>query len=178
MNSPTFNLNDAFAVLSRTPVTLSSLLDGLPDNLIRATEGENTWSPYDVVGHLIHGELTDWIPRAQHIRSGNTQPFEKFDRNAQFNASAEKTLSELLAEFAELRQQNLATLKELNLSEQDLARTGMHPELGLVTLGQLLATWVVHDLDHIGQVTRVLAKYHSSNVGPWTAYLSILSDRP
>lgn len=153
------------------------MLDGLPDNLMRATEGENTWSPYDVIGHLIHGEHSDWIPRTQHILAGSKQPFEKFDRNAQFTASDGKELSMLLAEFAQLRNQNLATLKELNLSEQDLTRTGVHPELGVVTLGQLLATWVVHDLDHIGQVARVLAKYHSSNVGPWTAYLSILGDR-
>ena len=177
MNSADFDLNEAVAVLERTPDVLSTLLNGLPDSLIRATEGEGTWSPYDVIGHLIHGEHTDWIPRAQHILAGKTEPFEKFDRNAQFTASAGKSLPELLDEFANLRKQNLATLKDLNLSGADFTRTGMHPELGAVTLGQLLATWVVHDLDHIGQVARVLAKYHSNNVGPWTAYLSILSDR-
>jgi hypothetical protein len=172
-----FKLPEAVAVLERTPVVLSKLLDGLPDSLIRTTEGEGTWSPYDVIGHLIHGELTDWIPRANHILTGKTTPFEKFDRNAQFTASQGKSLADLLAEFARMRQQNLQTLAELKLTAADFSRPGTHPELGSVTLGQLLATWVVHDLDHIGQVARVMAKYHSSNVGPWTAYLSILSDR-
>jgi len=177
LNFPAVDLDEVVAVLGRTPGTLSTLLAELPDNLIHTTEGEGTWSPYDVVGHLIHGEHTDWIPRARHILSGKTEPFEKFDRNAQFTASAGRSLSELLTEFAHLRKQNLATLKYLNLSEADFTRTGTHPELGAVTLGQLLATWVVHDLDHIGQVARVLAKYHTHNVGPWTAYLSMLSDR-
>jgi uncharacterized damage-inducible protein DinB len=172
-----FNLSDAVAVLERTPGVLSALLAGLPDQLVRATEGEGTWSPYDVIGHLLHGEHTDWIPRAQHILAGETRPFDTFDRTAQFTASAGKTLAQLLEEFATQRRQNLATLAKLNLSEADLARSGTHPELGRVTLGQLLATWVVHDLDHIGQVSRVLAKYHTNNVGPWTAYLSILNDR-
>ncbi|HSS19625.1 MAG TPA: DinB family protein [Pyrinomonadaceae bacterium] len=172
-----FDLAEAIAVLERTPAVLSALLCNLPETLIRATEGAGTWSPYDVVGHLIHGELTDWIPRAQQILSGKTEPFERFDRNAQFAVSAGKTLSDLLEEFAKLRTKNLATLKGLNLKAEDFARTGLHPELGSVTLGQLLATWVVHDLDHIGQIARVLAKYHANNVGPWTAYLSILTDR-
>ena len=177
MNSEPFVLDESVALLERTPEVLSTMLAGLPDSLVRATEGEGTWSPYDVVGHLIHGEHTDWIPRARHILSGKTEPFEKFDRNAQFKASAGRSLSELLDDFARLRQQNLTALANLNLEEKDFARTGIHPELGVVTLGQLLATWVVHDLDHIGQVARVLAKYHTTNVGPWTAYLSILSDR-
>jgi hypothetical protein len=126
---------------------------------------------------LIHGEKTDWIPRLRHIMAGGTRPFDTFDRIAQFTESGAKPLADLLEEFASLRRENLATLAGLRLSEADFARTGMHPELGVVTLGQLLATWVVHDLDHIGQVARTLAKRHTTNVGPWTAYLSILSDR-
>lgn len=177
LNLAPFNLHHAVTVLERTPNVLSTLLTGLPDVLVRATEGEGTWSPYDVVGHLIHGERTDWIPRAQHILARDTRPFDTFDRTAQFTASAGKPLSELLAEFGKLRGQNLTTLAGWNLSEEDLQRPGLHPELGPVTLGQLLATWVVHDLDHLAQVARVLAKYHTTNVGPWTAYLSILSDR-
>jgi len=165
------------ALLQRTPAVLSALLDGLPEVLVRATEGDGTWSPYDVVGHLIHGERTDWIPRSRHILSGETRPFDSFDRTAQFTASAGRTLAELLDEFAHLRRNNLATLAEFHLSEADFVRTGLHPELGLVTLGQLLATWVVHDLDHLGQVARTMAKRHTANVGPWIAYLSILNDR-
>jgi uncharacterized damage-inducible protein DinB len=177
LDHESFDLGEAVALLERTPGVLSALLVGLPDVLVRATEGEGTWSPYDVVGHLIHGERTDWIPRTQHILSGETRPFDTFDRTAQFTASAGSTLAELLEEFTRLRRYNLATLADLRLSEADFARTGLHPELGVVTLAQLLATWVVHDLDHVGQVARTLAKRHSTNVGPWTAYLSILSDR-
>jgi hypothetical protein len=172
-----FDLDEAVAVLERTASVLSAMLVGLPDTLVRVTEGEGTWSPYDVVGHLIHGERTDWIPRARHILAGETRPFDSFDRTAQFTASAGRSLGELLEEFAELRRDNLAVLKNLGLSKVDFARTGLHPELGVVTLGQLLATWVVHDLDHVGQVARTLAKRHTLNVGPWTAYLSILRDR-
>lgn len=172
-----FDLDEAVNVLERTPAVMSTMLRGLPDLLVRATEGEGTWSPYDVIGHLIHGEHTDWIPRLEHILAGESGPFEKFDRTAQFSSSVDRTLSELLDELDELRKQNLAKLKDLNLSEIDFAKPGLHPELGDVTLSQLLATWVVHDLDHIGQVARVLAKRHTQNVGPWTSYLSILSDR-
>jgi uncharacterized damage-inducible protein DinB len=176
-DSAGFDLGEAMAVLERTPRVLSTMLVGLPEVLVRETEGEGTWSPYDVIGHLIHGERTDWIPRTRHILSGETRPFDSFDRTAQFTASAGNTLAELLEEFARLRRNNLATLEDLRLSEADFARTGLHPELGVVTLGQLLATWVVHDLDHVGQVARTMAKRHTANVGPWTAYLSILSDR-
>jgi hypothetical protein len=172
-----FDLSEAIAVLERTPDVLSIMLRGLPELLVRVTEGEGTWSPYDVIGHLIHGERTDWIPRLQHILAGEPRPFDKFDRTAQFSSSADRTLADLLDEFDELRKQNLVELKGLNLSEIDFAKPGLHPELGDVTLSQLLATWVVHDLDHIGQVARTLAKRHTQNVGPWTAYLSILSDR-
>lgn len=171
-----FDLAEAVAELQRTPEVMSAILSGLPEVLVRANEGEGTWSPYDVVGHLIHGERTDWIPRLRHILSGETRPFDTFDRTAQFTESADSTLAKLLEEFAGLRRDNLAILEGLGLGEADFARTGVHPELGVVTLGQLLATWVVHDLDHIGQVARTLAKRHAINVGPWTAYLSILSD--
>ena len=177
MKSDGFNLQEAVAILERTPATLSALLTGLPDTWIRATEGKDTWSPYDVIGHLIHGEHTDWIPRARHIMASQTWPFKAFDRMAQFKESEHKSLGELLTTFAELRQENVATLLAMNLAEGDYGRTAMHPELGQVTLGQLLATWVVHDLDHVGQIARTLAKVYTAAVGPWTAYLSILSDR-
>lgn len=172
-----FNLDDALAVLERTPATLSALLSGLGPIWILATEGEGTWSPFDVVGHLIHGERTDWIPRARHILAGDPRPFEPFDRNAQFADSRGKGLNELLETFARLRAENVAELRALRLSPPEMERKGQHPELGIVTLRQLLATWVVHDLDHIGQIARVMAKAYRDEVGPWRAYLSILDDR-
>ena len=172
-----FDLEEAVVVLERTPYVLSALLGELPDAIIRATEGPGTWSPFDVVGHLIHGERTDWIPRARHILSGRPEPFETFDRNAQFAASECRTLCELLVEFTELRRDNLETLRTMHLGTSDLARIGSHPDLGAVTLSQLLATWVVHDLDHIGQIGRTIAKRYTNDVGPWSAYLSILRDR-
>ncbi len=171
------DLEEALAVLQRTPGVLSSMLRGLPVDLVRATEGPGTWSPFDVVGHLIHGERTDWIPRARHILAGTAEPFESFDRNAQFTASESRSLADLLLEFADLRRDSLETLSALNLAESDFGRMGTHPELGVVTLGQLLATWVVHDLDHVGQIARTLAKRYTTAVGPWSAYLSILRDR-
>jgi len=177
MKPDEFSLDDAVAILKRTPATLSALLTGLPATWVRATEGDGTWSPYDVIGHLIHGERTDWIPRARHILAGERGPFETFDRTAQFTASQGKSLGELLAEFAELRGENVAALVEMNLTDDDLARRGLHPELGEVTLEQLLATWVVHDLDHITQIARTMAKVYTEATGPWSAYLSILRDR-
>jgi hypothetical protein len=172
-----FNLDEAVAVLERTPASLTALLSGLPETWTRATEGEGTWSPYDVIGHLIHGERTDWIPRARHILAEETRPFETFDRMAQFTDSQGKTLGELLETFASLRRENLAALVGLKLTESDLERKGRHPELGEVTLGQLLATWVVHDLDHVAQIARTMAKAYGDATGPWTVYLSILRDR-
>ena len=177
MRDSQFNLKDTVAVLERTPASLSALLKGLPESWVRATEGAGTWSPYDVIGHLIHGERTDWIPRARHIMAGDSRPFEPFDRMAQFKDSQGKSLSELLVTFADLRKENLATLLEMNVTEEDLNRRGLHPELDEVTLGQLLATWVVHDLDHVGQIARTMAKVYSEATGPWSAYLSILRDR-
>lgn len=170
-------LEEAVAVLERTPAAVGALLDGVPETWARATEGEGTWSPYDVVGHLVHGERTDWIPRARHILSGDPSPFEAFDRMAQFNESEGKSLGELLATFSELRARNLSELRAMKLDESDLRRTGRHPDFGEVTLGQLLATWVVHDLDHVAQIARTMAKVYAEAVGPWQAYLSILRDR-
>ena len=170
-------MTDAVAVLERTPASLRALLEGLPETWVRATEGDGTWSPYDVIGHLIHGERTDWIPRARHILAGDTRPFEPFDRTAQFRESKGRSLAELLTTFAELRQQNVDALLGMNLTGDDLDRRGLHPELGEVTLGQLLATWVVHDLDHVTQVARTMAKVYTEATGPWIDYLSVLRDR-
>lgn len=177
-NNPNLpNLKDIVAILERTPATLAALLEGLPDVWITATEGDGTWSPYDIIGHLIHGEQTDWMPRVRHILAGETRPFPPFDRTAQFTQSQGASLSELLATFASLRQESIAALVSMNLTNEDLSRTGQHPEFGAVTLGQLLATWVVHDLDHLGQIARTMAKVYVTEVGPWKAYLSILRDR-
>jgi hypothetical protein len=178
MEQHDLNLNDAVAILTRTPASLSALLEGLPETWVRATEGDGTWSPYDVIGHLIHGERTDWIPRARHILlAGEASPFERFDRTAQFAESQDGSLSELLATFTDLRRENVAALAEMNLTNDDLDRRGLHPDLGGVTLGQLLATWVVHDLDHVAQVARTMAKVYTEATGPWSVYLSILRDR-
>lgn len=172
-----FNLDDAITILERTPPAMSALLAGLPETWVRATEGDGTWSPYDVIGHLIHGERTDWIPRARHILAGETRAFEPFDRMAQFTESQGKSLAELLTTFSDLRRENVGALTAMNLTDVDLGRRGLHPELGGVTLGQLLATWVVHDLDHVAQVARTMAKVYKDATGPWSEYLSILRDR-
>lgn len=169
-------MDEAIAILARTPATLGALLRGLPDGWTRAHEGGSTWSPFDVVGHLIHGERTDWIPRARVILAhGETKPFEKFDRIAQFTASEGGTLASLLDEFAALRGENLQALESLHPTDTDLDRRGRHPELGVVTLRQLLATWVAHDLDHVAQIARILATQYADEVGPWRAYLRIIS---
>ncbi len=173
-----FSLAHAIEILSKTPATLSSLLAGLSEPWIKNNEGPETWSPYDVVGHLIHGERTDWIPRLKIILElGESRPFDPFDRFAQFEASKGKTLSELLDTFAMLRRQNLATLNQLNLTEEPFKLKGTHPDFGPVTLDRLLATWVVHDLDHISQIARVMAKQYADEVGPWVSYLSILKSK-
>jgi hypothetical protein len=177
MTRADLRLEEAVAVLERTPAAVSALLDGVPEVWVRATEGEGTWSPYDVVGHLVGGERTDWMERARHILSGDSRPFTPFNRTAMFDESEGKTLGELLVTFAELRGRNVAELLELNLGGGDLERTGRHPDFGEVTLGQLLAAWVVHDLDHVAQIARTMAKVYTDAVGPWAAYLSILRDR-
>lgn len=170
-----FQFDDALPVLRRTPAVLRTLLLDLPDSWIESTEGPGTWSPFDVIGHLIHGERTDWIPRVEHmLRHGDAVPFPAFDREAMFAASEGLSLPELLDTFGRLRTGNLDRLVELGLTDADLVRRGMHPELGEVTLGQHLATWVAHDLSHVGQVARVMARQYSTSVGPWRAYLSIL----
>ena len=171
-----FVLDEAVAILTRTPATLDALLRGLPDGWVEAHEGGQTWSPFDVIGHLIHGEQTDWLPRVQIIlQHGEARAFDKFDRFAQFAASAGRPLASLLDEFTTLREKNVSELRTLRLTDSDLDRRGRHPELGVVTLGQLLATWVAHDLDHVMQIARVMARQYSDAVGPWRAYLRIIS---
>jgi len=173
-----FDLEEAISALSRTPTTLKAMLSGLPRNWMENNEGPGTWSPYDVIGHLVHGERTDWIQRAKIIlEHGEARPFDPFDRFAQFEESKGKTLGELLEEFAALRERNLATLCEMKIGLGDFEKTGQHPALGRVTLKELLATWVTHDLDHIAQIARTMAKQYTTEVGPWQAYLSILHDR-
>ena len=170
-----FDLSTARPVLERTPALLRSLLHDLPDEWTRATEGPGTWSAFDVVGHLIHGERADWIPRVEHIlRHGENDVFPPFDREAMFAASRGRSLNELLDEFAGLRTRSLDALASLQLTDADLARTSRHPEFGVVTLKQHLSTWVVHDLTHVSQIVRVMAKQYKTAVGPWRAYLSVL----
>jgi uncharacterized damage-inducible protein DinB len=170
-----FTLSDAVSVLRRTPAVLRAWLGDLPDTWTTSNEGPDTWSPYDIVGHLIHGERTDWIPRAELLLAhGESRPFTPFDRFAQFKESRGKSLHELLEIFSELRAQNLARLESLRFTPADLERRGRHPELGPVTLGQLLATWVAHDLNHLGQIARVMGRQYTGAVGPWLAYLPML----
>jgi hypothetical protein len=165
-------------VLSRTPAVLRALLWDLPDPWVRGTEGPDTWSPFDIVGHLIHGERTDWMARAEIILAfGEKRPFTPFDRFAQFTASRGKSLQELLDTFAELRAANLRDLESRHLTPEDLRRRGRHPELGTVTLEELLATWVGHDLSHIAQIARVMGRQYTEAVGPWRAYLPMLDRR-
>lgn len=169
------DLQDTVALLARTPTTLNALLRDLPETWTRRNEGEKTWSVFDVVGHLIHGERTDWMPRARMILEfADSQAFEPFDRLAQERESQGKSLAALLDEFAILRAQSLNQLRELNLRAEDLARCGRHPALGVVTLSQLLATWAVHDLTHLHQISRVMAHQFRQNVGPWSKYLGVL----
>ena len=174
-----FDLAEAIPILERTPRVVRDLLDGLPEGWIHAAEGPDTWSPFDVVGHLVHGERTDWIPRAEIIlNEGERRVFQPFDRFAQFEASRGKSLGELLDSFEELRAGNVARLRMLNPTAADLQRRGRHPEFGPVTLEQHLATWVAHDLSHIGQIVRVMGKAFAAAVGPWRAYLPMLAAGP
>ena len=175
-----FNLADCIAVLARTPATLDVLLRGLPDTWIRSNEGrtadgQETWNPFDIVGHLVAGERHDWMPRARIILGqGEARAFDPFDRLAQNRESQGKSFDQLLDEFARLRKENLAALGSLNLKPQDLSRRGKHPSLGVVTLSQLLATWAVHDLTHVHQLSRVMAHQYREAVGPWNVYLGVL----
>ncbi|MDP9203788.1 MAG: DinB family protein [Gemmatimonadota bacterium] len=168
-----FVLEEAIPVLERTPAVLTSLLDELSEGWTRVDEGPDTWTPREVVSHLIHGERTDWIPRARIIlQQGRYRRFDPFDRFAELKS--ERPLKDLLGEFDELRSGNVATLRGWNLKEKDMELTGEHPEFGTVTMRQLLATWVVHDLSHIAQITRTMARSYTSAVGPWTAYFRVL----
>lgn len=170
-----FSLPDTLALLSRTPATLNALLRDLPETWTLRNEGDKTWTAYDVVGHLIHGELTDWMPRARRILEfAETRAFDPFDREAQSRESRGKSLAQLLDEFAQLRGENLDQLRALNLRQEDFARRGLHPALGAVTLGQLLATWVAHDLTHLHQLSRIMAHQYRQAVGPWSAYLGVM----
>jgi hypothetical protein len=170
-----FQLSEGINVLERTPATFRALLGGLPETWTAPNEGENTFSPFDNVGHLIHGERTDWIPRARIILAqGANRRFEPYDRFAQVRKSQGKQLAQLLDEFAQLRAENLDILRGWKLSDRELALEGEHPELGTVTLRQLLAAWVVHDLGHVAQTTRVMAKQYRDAVGPWRVYLPVL----
>ena len=169
------NLQHTMSILARTPAVLDALLRDLPETWTHGNEGENTWSVFEVVGHLIHGERTDWIPRAKIIlQSGETQTFEPFDRWAQERESQGKSLTQLLGEFARLRSESLSELRALNLRREDLERHGRHPALGVVTLSELLATWAVHDLTHLHQISRIMAHQYREAVGPWSQYLGVL----
>jgi hypothetical protein len=170
-----FSLAEAIAVLTRTPATLNALLRGLPTIWVRSNEGKDTWSAFDIVGHLIFGERTDWMPRVRIIlENGEARPFDPFDRFAQVEESQGKSLEQLLDDFTRMRRENMAALQALNLQREDLARRGRHPALGVVTLSELLATWAVHDLSHVHQLTRVMAHRYGDAVGPWRAYLGVL----
>ncbi len=171
-----YTLDKALEILKQTPKTLQLFLGNLSKDWIYCDEGKNTWSPFDIVGHLIHGERTDWIQRTKIILSdSDIKTFEPFNRYAQFKVSENKTIHQLLIEFSELREQNIRILKELNVTNEQLRLKGMHPELGEVTLKELLACWVTHDLGHIAQIARVMAKQYKDQVGPWTAYIPILN---
>jgi len=168
-------LQQAIEVLERTPSTLNSLLRDLSESWLVQNEGPETWSPRDIVGHLIHAENSDWIPRAQIIlEHGDERAFEPFDRFAMFEKFTGKSIGELLDTFGRMRAESLRELRLMNLTPALLEKRGRHPEFGVVTLSQLLATWVVHDLGHLAQVTRVMAKQYREAVGPWTAYLPVL----
>jgi hypothetical protein len=172
-----FELEHAIPVLRQTPATLNSLLLDLPEPWAIQNEGVETWSPYHILGHLIHAEHTDWIPRARIIlEQGETRPFDPFDRFAMFEDSQGKSLAELLETFARLRARSVEHLEQMNLTPDLLEKRGTHPEFGVVTMKQLLATWVVHDLGHIRQVARVMAKQYRDAVGPWKAFLPVLEE--
>ena len=170
-----FKLEDTIALLGSTPPTLNALLRDLPEIWTQRNEGEDTWNAFEVIGHLIHGERTDWMPRARMILDfGETRTFEKFDRSGHQSEIEGKTMSQLLDEFARDRFENLARLRAMNLKKEDLVRRGRHPALGVVTLSQLLATWAAHDLTHLHQISRIMANQYREAVGPWSAYLGVM----
>lgn len=170
-------LEEAVAVLERTPNVIAALLTGLPERWLSGNEGPDSFNPRDVVGHLLSGEETDWIPRIEIImKEGTSRPFTPFDRFSFREKYRELSLEELLVRFREIRARNLARLKELSISPEDLAREGSHPDLGAVTMRQLLATWAVHDMSHLRQIARVMAKQYRDQVGPWERYLRVLQE--
>jgi len=169
------DLQYTMALLTRTPAVLDALLRDLPDAWTLRNEGEHTWSAFEVVGHLIHAERTDWMPRARLVLEfGETEPFRSFDRTGHLRESQGKSLGQLLDEFARVRSANLGELGGLNLRHEELERLGRHPALGVVTLAQLLATWAAHDLTHLHQISRIMAHQYREAVGPWSAYLGVL----
>ncbi|HUA84833.1 MAG TPA: DinB family protein [Bryobacteraceae bacterium] len=169
------DLPDTIALLSRTPAALDVLLRGLPEMWTRRNEGEGTWTAFDVVGHLIHGERTDWMPRTRMILElGESRTFEPFDMSGHVRECQGKSMGEMLDDFARLRAANLAQLQALNPRQEDLARRGRHPALGPVTLSQLLAAWAAHDMTHLHQISRIMAYQYRAAVGPWHAYLGVL----
>jgi hypothetical protein len=171
-----FTVQKSVEILERTPAVLKTLLSNLDDEWIMNNEGPETFSPYDVIGHLIHGEKTDWVTRAKIILEfGISKPFTPWDRFAQYEESKGKILQQLLEEFAAIRKVNMNWFRSLKLTEADLDKKGMHPKLGEVTLSNLLSTWVVHDLTHIAQITRVMAKQYKGEMGPWPEFFRILS---
>ena len=168
-------LQQTVALLGRTPASLNAFLRELPDSLTRQNEGGDTWCAYDIVGHLVYAERTDWLPRVKMILEfGETRAFEEFDRLGQVRESQGKSLAQLLDEFVLVRAENLNELRALNLQSEDLDRRGQHPSLGVVTLSQLLATWAVHDLTHLHQLSRIMAHQYRDAVGPWSAYLGVM----
>jgi hypothetical protein len=170
-----YSKEQAIEILERTPAVLKSLLANINDDWVMNNEGPDTFSPYDVVGHLLHGEKTDWVVRAKIIlEHGVNKPFDPYDRFAQYEESKGKSLQELLNEFEAIRKENMNWLSSVQLTEDDLERKGKHPVLGEVTLRNLLSTWVVHDLTHIAQVTRVMAKQYTEEMGPWPQFFRIL----
>ena len=170
-----FDLDTTITLLARTPAALDALLRGLPDAWTQSNEGENTWTVFDVVGHLNHGERTDWMPRVQRIlEDGETRPFDPFDRFAQFRESKGQTLAQLLDEFTRLRADNLVQLRALDLQPADITRRGRHPALGVVTLSDFLATWAAHDLTHLHQISRIMRTQSRDAVGPWSKFLGVL----
>ena len=169
------NLQHTIALLTRTPAALNALLRDLPETWTLRNEGENTWSAFDVVAHLIDAERTNWIPRARRIlQLGETQPFESFDRGGHVRESQGKSLGQLLDEFARVRSESLSGLRALNLRPEDFERRGRHPVLGAVTLSELLATWAAHDLTHLHQISRIMAHQYRKAVGPWSKFLGVL----
>ncbi len=172
-----FNLDKSIELLERTPNIFKALFYGLSHDWATINEGKNTWSGYTIIGHLIHGEKTDWMPRAKIILGENQDKhFEPYDRFAQDKLYANQTIEELLNEFEELRKKNLTELRSWSLTTDDLNKKGIHPELGIVTLRELISTWTIHDMAHLNQVSRVLVKHYSKDVGPWTNYIKILQE--